>query len=83
MRLDEYGRIVLEVVVSPEGAARLAYLALRHTAAAELRWSQYDAITEPLGRINLGETGVPRAVPVHATLAKLLAQWRLCGWVEH
>jgi hypothetical protein len=37
---------------------------------------------EPLGALNLGETksGVPRQVPVHPTLAKVLAQWKLSGW---
>lgn len=57
--------------------------ALRHGEASNLRWSQYDAEATPLGAINLGQTksGVPRAVPVHPTLAKLLAAWKLSGWV--
>ncbi len=56
--------------------------ALRHAEAANLTWSMVDATTEPLGRINLGKTksGVPRAVPVHPTLAKMLATWKLAGW---
>ena len=56
--------------------------ALRHGEVAGLRWSQYDANAQPLGAINLGQTksGVPRAVPVHPTLAKLLATWKLSGW---
>lgn len=56
--------------------------ALRHSEAANLTWRQIDGATEPLGRINLGKTksGVPRGVPIHPTLAKMLATWRLAGW---
>jgi integrase len=55
---------------------------LRHTEAARLRWRQYDATLEPLGALNLEKTktGVPRRIPVHATLARMVAEWRLSGW---
>jgi integrase len=55
---------------------------LRHTEAATLRWRQYDAALEPLGALNLErtKTGVPRRIPVHPTLARLLAEWKLSGW---
>jgi len=55
---------------------------MRHGEAARLRWRDYDTEAKPLGRIALGQTksGVPREVPVHPTLAKLLAQWKLSGW---
>jgi integrase len=55
---------------------------LRHTEGATLRWRQYDATLEPLGAINLEKTktGVPRRIPVHPTLARLLAEWKLAGW---
>jgi hypothetical protein len=55
---------------------------LRHGEAAGLRWSQYDEKAEPLGALNLAKTktGVPRRVPVHATLARILAEWKLAGW---
>jgi integrase len=55
---------------------------LRHTEAATLRWRQYDATLEPLGALNLEKTktGVPRRIPVHPTLARLLAEWKLSGW---
>lgn len=57
---------------------------LRHSEAARLTWAQYDADAKPLGRIALGKTksGVPREVPVHPTLAKVLAAWKLSGWNE-
>jgi integrase len=55
---------------------------LRHGEAAGLRWSQYDEKAEPLGALNLAKTktGVPRRVPVHPTLARVLAEWKLAGW---
>ena len=55
---------------------------LRHTEGATLRWRQYDATLEPLGALNLEKTktGVPRRIPVHPTLARLLAEWKLSGW---
>jgi integrase len=57
---------------------------MRHGEAARLAWRNYDAAAEPLGRIALGRTksGVPREVPVHPTLAKVLALWRESGWAE-
>jgi integrase len=55
---------------------------LRHGEAAGLRWSQYDATMEPLGSVALHrtKTQVPRRVPVHPTLARVLAEWKLAGW---
>ncbi len=37
---------------------------------------------EPLGGISLEQTktDVPRGVPVHPTLARVLAEWKLAGW---
>ena len=57
--------------------------ALRHGEAATLTWAQDDATLQPLGGIHLGKTksGVPRSIPVHATLAKMLAEWKLSGWL--
>ncbi len=59
-----------------------ALAGLRHGEAATLRWRQYDPELEPLGAINLEKTktGVPRRVPVHPTLARVLAEWKLAGW---
>ena len=56
--------------------------AMRHGEAAALAWRQIDTTIKPLGRINLGKTksGVPRAIPIHPTLAKMLATWKLAGW---
>jgi len=60
----------------------LKFFCGRHTEVLSSPWSRYDATTEPLGTLHVVETksGVPRAVPVHPTLAKILAAWKLGGW---
>jgi len=60
----------------------LKFFCGRHTEVLASTWSRYDATTEPLGTLHVVETksGVPRAVPVHPTLAKILATWKLGGW---
>ena len=85
-----YSRDEVEQLISDERLLpdrRMLYAlkslaALRHGEAAGLTWGQYDATAEPLGAIHLGLTksGVPRTVPVHPTLAKLLERWKLSGW---
>jgi integrase len=59
-----------------------ALAGLRHSEAAGLRWRQYDRELEPLGGLSLErtKTQVPRRVPVHATLARILAEWKLAGF---
>jgi integrase len=57
------------------------------------RWRDYDASAQPLGRLTFStsynlkrklvkapKTGQAREVPVHPTLARVLAHWRLSGW---
>jgi hypothetical protein len=60
----------------------LKFFTGRHTEVALSTWERYDAQTQPLGTLQLVDTksGIPRAVPVHATLAKILARWKLGGW---
>jgi integrase len=60
----------------------LKFFCGRHTEVLSSTWERYDATTEPLGTLHVIETksGVPRAVPVHPTLAKILAVWKLGGW---
>ena len=61
---------------------------LRHGEIAGLRWHRYDAGIEPLGSLSIvtsydtgrTKTGDGRLVPVHPTLAAILAEWRLGGW---
>jgi integrase len=87
-----YTRLEIETLIADErilADRRVLYAlkslaALRHTEAATLTWAQYDHRAEPLGAFNLGETknGVPRRMPVHATLARMLVAWKATGWRE-
>lgn len=60
----------------------LKFFTGRHSEVADLTWSQYDDRTKPLGSLHLAYTkqGVPRSVPVHPTLAKILKAWREHGY---
>ena len=73
--------------------ALLALAGLRFGEAAALRWSAYDPTLAPLGKLVVAssysvkkkavksvKTERPREVPVHPTLAKVLASWKLGGW---
>lgn len=73
--------------------ALLGLAGLRWGEAAALRWRNSDTAQEPLGRLTIAQafsdrkgaigrtmTKAVRAVPVHPTLAKVLASWRLGGW---
>jgi len=66
---------------------------MRTGEVSALRCSSYDAETEPLGKLLVArsyntkrrveksvKTQRPREVPVHPTLAKILAAWKLAGW---
>ncbi|HET6613665.1 MAG TPA: site-specific integrase [Kofleriaceae bacterium] len=69
----------------------LAGLRLGETAA--LRWRHYQPEIQPLGKLLVAhsyssrkdrvkgtKTGAVKHVPVHPTLAAILAEWRLGGW---
>jgi integrase len=72
----------------------IAFLAgLRTGEVSALRWRAYDPEVNPLGKLLVAasfntrtrtekavKTGKPREVPVHPTLAKLIAAWKLSGW---
>ena len=73
--------------------ALLGLAGLRFGEAAALRWRHYDATLEPLGRLLIAsswhtrrreekgtKTEQPRMVPVHPTLARILAEWKLGAW---
>jgi hypothetical protein len=51
-----------------------ALAGLRHSEASGLRWRQYDRALERT------KTQVPRRVPVHPTLTRILQHWREGGW---
>lgn len=69
------------------------FTGMRCGEAAALPWRAYDSKLEPLGRILVAtsynsrskkvkgtKTEQPREVPVHPTLARILASWKLSGW---
>jgi len=72
----------------------LLFLAgLRRGEAVIVRWQSYDPTAEPLGRLTIErawsrrrrvekttKTEAVREVPVHPTLAAMLAEWKLSGW---
>ncbi len=72
-----------QVLYALEGLA-----ALRHGEAAGLRWRHYDPTLSPLGGLTIAtsydkgrtKTKRSRRVPVHPTLAAMLAEWKLGGW---
>jgi integrase len=65
---------------------------MRPGEVAALRWRHYDASAEPLGRLLVAtayntkrnitkgtKTETTKTIPVHPTLAAMLAEWRLSG----
>lgn len=63
---------------------------LRLGEMVALCWSDYNPERQPLGELVVArshdrgttKTGVTRRIPVHPTLAKILAAWRREGWCE-
>lgn len=89
--VGEVERLISDPEIPPERRVLYALKALaglRHGEAAGLRWRHYDPTREPLGRLTIAtsydkgrtKTEVTRRVPVHPTLAKVLAAWKLSHW---
>lgn len=77
--------------IEPDSTVSYALLGLgmlRHGEMAGLRWRHYVADVEPLGRLVVAcsykrpgtKTVKERWMPVHPTLAAILAEWKLRGW---
>ena len=82
---DEVEQLISDTRITEDRRVLYALKALaglRHSEAAGLTWRQYDTELEPLGALSLErtKTQVPRRVPVHPTLARVLAEWKLAGW---
>jgi integrase len=93
-----FTRDELELLISSESIPSdrqlvyaLAGLAgLRSGELVSLRWRHYDADARPLGRLVVAhsherestKSGRTREVPVHPTLAAMLAEWKLGGSKE-
>lgn len=79
-RIAEYRRVAYAL----EGLA-----GLRHGEMAGMRWSSYAEAVRPLGRLIVSRSGaksgtkthLTRQVPVHPTLATILAHWKRSGWI--
>lgn len=92
----EVERLISDPAIPVERRVQYALKAIagmRHGEVAALRWRSIDYTAEPLARINVTEaynsrtrtigptkTGDARAVPMHATLARIIAAWRLEHW---
>ena len=63
----------------------LKFFTGRHSEVCGLVWNQWDPSASPLGSLAVDhtKTDVPRQIPVHPTLAKVLASWKLEGWPAH
>lgn len=85
-RIPEYRRVLW---------ALLFVGGLRVNEATPRRWEDFDPEAEPLGQLNVvshldvklrqdipgtKNTPHPRPVPVHPTLATMLARWKMLGW---
>jgi integrase len=68
---------------------------VRPGEAAALRWRHYEAAKQPLGELFVAlafstrqfrtkstKTDSVKYIPVHPTLAAILAEWKLAGWAE-
>jgi integrase len=89
---DEMAALVSDERVPQDRRVWYALLGLgmlRTGEAAGLRWSRVQR-GEPLGRLVVAtsydegrtKTGIERWMPVHPTLASMLAAWRLGGWAQ-
>jgi integrase len=84
-------QLISDSRIPPERRVQYALKAIggvRHGEVAGLRWRHYDPSLEPLGRLVVAtsydtgrtKTEVTRRVPVYATLAGILAAWKLSHW---
>lgn len=80
--------------IEPDSTVQYALLGLgmmRPGEVAGLRWRHYAEDVQPLGRLTVAgsyarrgtKTVLERWMPVHPTLAAILADWRLSGWERY
>jgi integrase len=95
---DEVERLISDDRIPPQRRVAYAIeflTGLRTGEVSALRWGDYSPNHEPLGRIvaarsydskkgivKVTKTKVAHVVPVHPTLAKVLASWRVGGWAK-
>ena len=95
---SEVEKLISSELIAPHRrvAYAIAFLTgLRTGQVSALCWDDYEPDVEPLGRISSSltwasakkelkatKTGVTHETPVHPTLAKVLAEWKLIGWQQ-
>ncbi len=95
---DEVERLISDERIPEDRRVLYAVLllgGLRFGEGAALKWSSYDAKAIPLGKLVVAssysvkkkaeksvKTERPREVPVHPTLAEVLADWKVGGWAR-
>lgn len=93
---DEATTLISTPIIPDDRKLLYAFMLLagmRPGEASALRWRHYDRAVEPLGRLTVAlaydsrrnrekstKTEATRFVPVHPTLAAMLAEWKLQGW---
>lgn len=88
---DELQQLISDVRIPQDRRVRYALdglAGLRLGEDAGLRIKSYIRSIKPLGQLQIitsydtgrTKTGAPRLVPVHPTLAAILAEWLLSGW---
>ncbi len=93
---DELEQLISDVRIPEARRVLWAVLfcaGLRAGEAFALKWSDYDTSRSPLGCLSIDrawsskhkleketKTKATRSVPVHLTLAAILAEWKLSGW---
>jgi len=99
LTLDEVEQLISSPLIPEDRRVLYALEFLtgsRPGEAAALRWSAWDRTLRPLGRLTIArswstkrleekttKTRRSRLVPVHPTLARVLAAWRLAGWERY
>lgn len=95
---EEVERLISDERIPEDRRALYAVLFLtgcRPGEAIPLRWEHYDPTAQPLGQLQLAfayssaahvvkdtKTHRTHVMPVHPTLAKVLARWRMSGWAK-
>jgi integrase len=93
---DEAQALISDPRIPPDRQMAYAFpllAGMRPGEASALRWRHYDPTVTPLGKLTIARSyntrnavekstkdDVVRVIPVHPTLAAMLAEWKLGGW---
>lgn len=95
---DEASMIISSLAIPVDRRVAYAFellAGLRPSEVAALRWRHYEPAKQPLGSLFVAisfssrhfktkstKTETSKHIPVHQTLAAILAEWRLAGWAK-